>query len=75
MEPGPATHAGIGAECRRLPSLPLRAGVARLSGGCGVAGGFGLGLRGFHLDLAASHRKSDPGRDATVMLPPSFVGN
>lgn len=75
MEVGPATHAGIGAELRLIPFIPLRAGVTALSGGYQYAGGVGLELGLINLGLSASHRRSDLGEDAMVMLAVSFGAN
>ncbi len=75
LDIGPATHAGVGAEFRPLPFIPLRAGVAALSGGYLYAGGIGLELGIINLGVSAAQRRSDVGEHAMLMLSLSFGGN
>jgi hypothetical protein len=72
MHLGDRTHVGAGAELRLIPFLPLRAGLAGISGGYIVSAGAGLELFFFHLNAAVAERKtgygSFPGGALTVSL-------
>lgn len=57
----PATHAGIGAEYRRLPYLPLRAGLAAVSGGYRAAAGFGVERGPIAFAIAAARIRGELG--------------
>lgn len=65
---GPKTHAGVGAELRIVPFIPLRAGVAVLSEGYQLGGGIGVEVGGFNLNVSAARRESDLGTDTMGML-------
>jgi hypothetical protein len=56
IDVGPKTHIGVGAEYRAIPLLSLRAGVAAVTGGAQVAGGFGLKLGPAEFGFAMSAR-------------------
>src|SRR5690348_5700741 len=72
MHLGDRTHVGAGAELRIIPFLPLRAGLAGISGGYIVSAGAGLELFFFHLNAGVAERKTEfgrfPGGAVTVSL-------
>lgn len=72
MHVGDRTHVGAGAELKLIPFLPIRAGVAGISGGYIVSAGTGLELLFFHLNAALAQRKTEygtfPGGALTVSL-------
>ena len=70
----PATHAGVGAEVRPLSFLPLRAGVATVSGGFNLGAGLGLEFGFFNLNVGANRRSSELGTDYSGALTVSFGG-
>ena len=70
----PATHIGVGAEFRPVPFLPIRAGVASVTGGFNLGAGIGLEFGVFNLNVAGSRRSSDLGTDVTGALSVSFGG-
>ena len=61
---GARNHMGAGAEFRLLPILPIRAGVALISGGYRYSGGLGLKLGPVELAAAAAVRQTELGEDA-----------
>ncbi len=61
---GAQNHAGVGAELTILPFLPIRAGVAAISGGYQLAGGLGLQLGPAQLAASAAYRDAQLGADA-----------
>lgn len=65
LDVGVRNHLGVGAELSILPFLPLRAGLAVVSGGYQLSGGLGLRLGGVQLSAAAAARNTDLG-DETV---------
>jgi hypothetical protein len=65
---GPKTHAGIGAEYRVLPFLPVRAGIAKVTGGMLFAGGLGVDLGVFSIAVSAARRSGDLGHDQMGMF-------
>ena len=69
-----ATHVGVGAEFRPVPFLPIRAGVASLSGGYSLGAGLGVELGVFNLNVAANRRSTDLGTDVAGALTISFGG-
>lgn len=72
MHLGDHTHVGAGAELRLIPFLPVRAGVAGISGGYIASAGAGLELFFFHLNAAVAERKTQygafPGGALTISL-------
>lgn len=68
LDIGPRTHMGVGAEYRPTPNLPLRAGVALVSGGAELAGGIGVALGRVELAGSAAYRSSDFGSGLVGML-------
>ena len=64
LDVGTQTHVGVGAELTVLPVLPIRAGLAAISGGYQLSGGLGLRLGGFELALSGAARETDLGSDA-----------
>lgn len=64
----PKLHAGVGAELRAIPLLPIRAGVALITGGYQIAGGLGLNLGPINLAASAARRKGDLGHDTSFMF-------
>lgn len=69
-----ATQFGVGAEFRPVGFLPIRAGVASVSGGFNLAAGLGLEFGVFNLNVGASRRTSDLGTDHAAALSISFGG-
>jgi len=72
---GPETHAGVGAELRVIPFLPLRAHVSVMSGGTQIGGGASLVLGPVNLSGAGAVRTGG-NRDAVLaMFTLSFGAN
>lgn len=65
---GEQNHVGVGAELTILPTLPVRAGVAAISGGYQLSGGLGLKLAAFQLAFSAAARQTELGSDARMAL-------
>ena len=63
LEVGSRNHVGVGAELTILPVLPLRAGLAAISGGYMLSGGLGLRLGPAELAVSAAVRETDLGDD------------
>jgi len=61
MHLGERTHVGAGAELRLIPFLPLRAGLAAISGGYIASAGAGLDLFMFHVNAGVAQRKTEFG--------------
>jgi hypothetical protein len=74
MATGPQTHVGVGVEYRPAPVIPLRAGVAAITGGFQVGGGLELALGPVHLGFAGAIRRGDGGDGALGMFSLSFGG-
>ena len=72
---GPDFHAGVGAELRILPVLPLRAHLAAVSGGVQVGGGASLVLGPLNLSGALALRTRDTGDSTLGMVTLSFGGS
>lgn len=70
----PKTHAGVGVELRPLPVLPLRGGIAVVTGGFQISGGAGLEFGAINLTAAAASRSGDLGTDTIGMFALSFGG-
>lgn len=68
IETGPSSMLAAGAEVRLLPFLPLRGGVQMMTGGFGVAGGFGLRLLGFEAGLAGFVRTRDGSQESGATI-------
>lgn len=64
LDVGTQTHVGVGAELTVLPVLPIRAGVAAISGGYQLSGGLGLSLGPLELGISGAARETDLGSDA-----------
>lgn len=64
----PKLHAGIGAEMRVIPVIPLRAGVAFVTGGYEIGGGVGLNLGPLNLAGSVARRKDDSGTGTILMF-------
>jgi hypothetical protein len=56
---GERTHVGVGGQLTAIPFLPLRAGLAVVSGGYELSGGLGLQLGGAQLAAAAALRETE----------------
>ncbi|MDX1675170.1 MAG: conjugal transfer protein TraF [Longimicrobiales bacterium] len=65
---GERSHLGVGAELTILPVLPIRAGVAAISGGYQLSGGLGLRLGPVQLAFSAAARQTDLGDAARMAL-------
>lgn len=65
---GPETHLGLGAEYRPDPVIPVRAGVAYITGGFRVGGGLGLAIGPVNLAGAGLYESGDEGDGAHVSL-------
>ncbi|MFO7892342.1 MAG: hypothetical protein R6U63_01295 [Longimicrobiales bacterium] len=61
---GSRNHVGVGAELTILPILPLRAGIAAISGGYQLSAGVGLKLGSFQLSVSGAARETELGADA-----------
>lgn len=72
---GPDFHAGVGAELRALPVLPLRGHLAVVSGGVQVGGGASLVLGPVNLSGAVALRTGDVSSATLGMITLSFGGN
>lgn len=66
------THAGIGAELRAIPFLPLRAGVAKMSDGWALAGGTGIEIGPVNLTISGQDRHTTQGRTPAFALGLTF---
>jgi hypothetical protein len=66
------THAGVGAELRAIPFIPLRVGVAKMSGGWALAGGTGVELGPVNLTISGQDRHTTQGRTPAVALGVTF---
>jgi hypothetical protein len=64
LDVGTRNHVGVGAELTLIPILPLRAGVAAISGGYQLSGGVGLKLGPMQLSVSGAARETDLGADA-----------
>ncbi len=73
VEPG--THADLGAEYRPFPYLPLRGGVAIISGGYRAATGSGVEHGPIEFGIAAAHARGAMGRFAALTAPLTFRSN
>jgi hypothetical protein len=62
------THVGAGAELRIIPFLPLRAGLAAISGGYIASAGAGLDLFVLHLNAGIAARKTEYGQFPAAAL-------
>jgi len=62
------THAGIGAELRAIPFIPLRVGVSTAADGWALAGGTGLEIGPVNLTLSGQDRHTTNGRSPAVAL-------
>jgi hypothetical protein len=71
---GPKTHLGVGMEYLPSPTVPVRAGLAFVTGGFQMAGGLGLALGPLHLGLAASYQKGDVDEGLAGTVGISFGG-
>jgi hypothetical protein len=64
LDLGARSHVGVGAELEALPMVPVRAGLAWISGGYRVTGGVGVRAGPFQLAAACAVRKTRLGSDA-----------
>ena len=65
---GARSHLGVGARLQVAPFLPVRAGLALISGGYRLSGGLGLRLAAVELSAAAGYRNGELGDDTVVGL-------
>jgi hypothetical protein len=72
LQVGGRTHLGVGGELRIIPFLPLRAGVAAVSGGYQASAGLGLRLGGMELAAAAAMRQAELGREGVGSVALTF---
>lgn len=68
IEIGPREHIGVGAELKVIPFLPLRGGVAKISDGYQLAGGFGIALGRYELGVGATYRNRGEGSAAGLTI-------
>ena len=66
------THVGAGAELRIIPFLPIRAGLAAISGGYLASAGAGLDVFVLHVNAAVAARKTEFGQFPSAALTVSF---
>lgn len=71
---GPKSHVGVGAELRVIPFLPLRAGVAAVTGGTRFGGGFGLEFGAVNVQASGALAKLDGKDEGQVALTISLGG-
>lgn len=69
---GARSHLGVGAEARFVPLLPLRAGLALISGGYQLSGGLGLRLGAVEIAASGALREGELGGDAVAALGLTF---
>jgi hypothetical protein len=74
LDTSPKTHLGVGMEYRPTPSIPLRAGLAAITDGFQLGGGFGLILGPVHLGFAAMYQTGDVGDGVAGTFGLSFGG-
>lgn len=72
MRAAERTHVGAGAELRVIPFLPIRAGLAAISGGYIASAGAGLELFAFHMNAGVAARKTEFGQFPSAALTISF---
>ena len=68
IEQEPKVHAGLGAEFRFIPILPIRVGVAGVTGGFQVGGGLGLNLGPLNLAASIASRSTELGTNVVSMF-------
>lgn len=56
----PRTHIGLGVEYRRIPRLPVRAGIATVSGGYRIGGGVGIEAGRVRASIAVARYTDEP---------------
>lgn len=71
---GDRTHAGVGAEFRLLPFVPLRAGLGVHAEGISLAAGTGLELGKVNLTVSAEDRRTASGHAPGAAVGLSFGG-
>jgi hypothetical protein len=64
----PTDHFGVGAEVRPFMWLPLRAGVAKLTGGRLFSGGLGIEIGTVGINASVASRSTELGSDAIGMF-------
>lgn len=64
LDVGTRNHVGVGAELDIVPMLPIRAGLALISGGYQLSGGLGIRLGLFQLAASGALRETELGSDA-----------
>ncbi len=72
MRIGERTHAGLGAELRVIPFVPLRVGASTASGGYALAAGTGFELGPVNLTVSAEDRHTRQHRAPAVALGVTF---
>jgi hypothetical protein len=72
LQLGGRTHLGVGGELGIIPFLPLRAGLAAVSGGYQASAGMGLRLGGVQLSAAAAMRQAELGREGVGSVALTF---
>jgi hypothetical protein len=65
---GPKAHFGVGAEWRVLPFIPLRGGVASVTGGWQAGAGVGLAFAGYEFGLSSSIRQRGQATESGLMI-------
>lgn len=66
LQVGTRDHVGVGAELTIVPFVPVRAGLAIITGGYVASGGVGLNLGPVDLNFAASARQEELGSGVAV---------
>jgi hypothetical protein len=74
LQLGAKSHVGLGAELRIVPFLPIRAGVASVTGGTRIGGGVGLEFGFLNIQANAAMAKLESGDEGTLGLTLSFGG-
>ena len=71
---GAKTHVGLGAELRLIPFLPIRAGVASITGGTRIGGGLGLEFGFINLQVSGAVAKLAGADEGQAAITLSFGG-
>jgi hypothetical protein len=71
---GPKSQISLGAELRLIPFLPIRGGLAQITGGQRFSGGLGLELGLINLQLGAALNRTDTGEGVQGAISLSFGG-
>jgi hypothetical protein len=74
LDTGPKSHLGLGMEYKPTPVIPLRAGMAFITDGLLIGGGFGVVVGPVNLGLGALYQTGDVGDGVAATVGLSFMG-